>query len=137
MERLRRLNQCADEFWNAVTSAARKLHATEELKIGAGDLIVAVVENDRNTITIRNQGRNTTYPFADLPAGLALAIARRSMNEDDPQVQVLFGAGLMTVKDLKPVYIDEARRYWERAAASGADVEDLQATLTDSYKLVP
>ena len=95
-----------------------------------------VVENGRDSITIRNQGRNITYPLADLPAGLALAIARRSMDEDDPQTQVLFGAGLVTAKDSKPLYIDEARRYWERAAASGADVEDLLATLTDSYKLV-
>ena len=136
--RLQRLGQCANEFWNVVTTGARKLQATEELRIGSGDLdvIVVVVENGRDSITIRNQGRNIAYPLADLPAGLALAIARRSLNEADPQTQVLFGAGLVTVKDVKPEYIDEARRYWERAAASGADVEGLQATLTDSYKLV-
>ncbi|MHB8970164.1 MAG: hypothetical protein ACYC3X_16265 [Pirellulaceae bacterium] len=137
VERLRRLGQCADEFWNVVTSGARKLQATEEIKIGSGesDLVVIVVENGRDSITVRNQGRNIAYPLADLPAGLALAIARRNLNEDDPQSHVLFGAGLVTAKDMKPAYIDEARRYWERAAESGADVADLLATLTDSYKL--
>ncbi len=133
--RLQRLNQCADEFWNVVTVTARKLQPVEEINIGSGDLIVVVVETGRDSITIRNQGRNITYPLADLPAGLALAIARRSLNEDDPQTQVLLGAGLVTAKDTKPLHIDEARRYWERAASAGAAVEDLLATLSDSYKL--
>ncbi len=133
--RLQRLNQCANEFWNAVTAAARKLQPVEEISVGSGDLLVIVVEIGRDSITIRNQGLNTTYPFADLPTGLALAIARRSMDEDDPQTQVLFGAGLVTAKDTKPLHIDEARRYWERAASAGVAVEDLLATLTDSYKL--
>jgi hypothetical protein len=135
VSRLQRLGQCADEFWSAVTTAASKLRALEEIKIGSGNMLVIVVENGGDSITIRNQGRNTAYSLADLPAGLALAIARRGMNEDDPQTQVLFGAGLVTAKDVKPSHIDEARRYWERAEASGADVEDLQATLTDSYEL--
>ncbi len=91
--RLQRLNQCANEFWNAVTAAARKLQPVEEISVGSGDTAGhSCVEIGRDSITIRNQGLNTTYPFADLPTGLALAIARRSMDEDDPQTQVLFGA---------------------------------------------
>jgi hypothetical protein len=133
--RWQRLNQCAGEFWDIVTAAALKLQPVEEISIGSGELIVVVVETGRDSITIRNQGRNITYPLADLPAGLALAIARRNLNEDDPQNQVLFGAGLVTANDTKPLHIDEARRYWQRAASAGVAVEDLLATLTDSYKL--
>jgi hypothetical protein len=133
--RWQRLNQCAGEIGDVVTAAALKLQPVEEISIGSGELIVVVVETGRDSITIRNQGRNITYPLADLPAGLALAIARRNLNEDDPQNQVLFGAGLVTANDTKPLHIDEARRYWQRAASAGVAVEDLLATLTDSYKL--
>ncbi len=81
--RLRHLGQCAEQFWNVVATAARRLSATEELKFGSSDLIVVVVETDRDSVTIRNQGRNVKYSLADMPAGLALAIAHRSVNEND------------------------------------------------------
>ena len=132
--RLRHLGQCAEQFWNVVATAARRLSATEELKFGSSDLIVVVVETARDSVTIRNQGRNVKYSLADMPAGLALAIARRSVNENDAQTLVLFGACVATAKDLKPMHLDEARRYWEQAKERGADVDDLLATLTDKYE---
>jgi hypothetical protein len=135
VDRLRMLAELAEQFWSGVATATRKLQATQEIKVGSGDLIVVVVETGPDWLTIRNQGRNTRYLVAEMPPGLALAIARQSMNEDDPQTQLLFGAGLATVKDLKPAHLEEARRYWERAAAAGADAAPLQAALTDNYEL--
>jgi hypothetical protein len=132
--RLRHLGQRAEQFWNVVAAAARGLSAAEELKIGASDLIVVVVETARDSITIRNQGRNVKYSLTDMPPGLALAIARRAVNENDAQTLILFGACVATVKDLKPMHVDEARRYWEQAKERGADVNDLLAALTDKYE---
>ena len=130
VDRLQRLGQCADEFWNAVMTTARKLQATEEITFGAGELVVLVVENSARFDHDPPSGPEHTYPLADLPAGLALAIAALAvLNEEDPQTQVLFGAGLVTVKEVKPEHMEEARKYWERAAAAGAEVADLQATL--------
>ncbi|MHB8862515.1 MAG: hypothetical protein ACYC6N_08930 [Pirellulaceae bacterium] len=138
VERLQQLSRWAERFWNGVWATAHTLRAGQELQIGSEDLlIVAVVETSRDSITIRNQGRNMTYSLSDLPAGLALAIARQSMNETDPETYVLFGAGLVTAKDVKLLHIQEARRYWKAAAESGAEVADLQAVLADSYELVP
>lgn len=135
VERLRVLTEMAEQFWSGVATAIKQLQATQEIQVGSGDLIVVVVEVGPDWLTIRNQGRNTRYLVAELPPGLALAIARQSMNEDDPQTQLVFGAGLATVKDLKPIHLEEARRYWERAAAAGADAAPLQAALADQYEL--
>jgi hypothetical protein len=135
VDRLRMLAELAEEFWSGVATATKQLQATQEIQVGSGDLIVVVVETGPDWLIIRNQGRNTRYVVADLPPGLALAIARQSMNEDDPQTQLVFGAGLATVKDLKPVHLEEARKYWDRAAAAGADAAPLQAVLTDKYEL--
>jgi hypothetical protein len=135
VDRLQMLADLAEKFWSGVATATRQLQATQEIKVGSGDLIVVVVETGPDWLTIRNQGRNTRYLVAEMPPGLALAIARQSMNEDDPQTQLMFGAGLATVKDLKPAHLEEARRYWERAAAAGADAAPLQTVLTDTYEL--
>lgn len=135
VDRLRMLAELAEQFWSGVATATKQLQATQEIQVGSGDLIVVVVETGPDWLTIRNQGRNTRYVVAELPPGLALAIARQNMNEDDPQTQLVFGAGLATVKDLKPVHLEEARKYWERAAAAGADAAPLQAVLTDTYEL--
>ncbi|MHB0959865.1 MAG: hypothetical protein ACYC0X_29935 [Pirellulaceae bacterium] len=138
VERLQQLSRWAERFWNGVWATAHTLRAGQELQIGSEDLLtVVVVETSRDSITIRNQGRNMPYSLSDLPAGLALAIARQSMNETDPETYVLFGAGLVTAKDVKLLHIQEARRYWKAAAESGAEVADLQAVLADSYELVP
>jgi hypothetical protein len=134
VERLQRLADLAEQFWSGVATATRQLQATQEIRVGSGDLIVVVVEIGPDWLIVRNQGRNTRYLIGEMPPGLALAITRQSMNEDDPQTQLLFGAGLATVKDLKPVHLEEARRYWERAAAAGADAAPLQSVLTDKYE---
>ena len=90
-----------------------------------------VVETGQDSVTIHKDGRNVKYTLVDMPAGLALAIARRTADENDAQTLVLFGACLATAKDLTPAYVAEAQRYWEQAKLRGADVDDLLDLLAD------
>jgi hypothetical protein len=134
VERLRHVGQCAEQFWKVVATAIPRLNAAEELKIGsAEEVIVIVVETGQDFVTIRRDGRNVRYTLADMPTGLALAIARRTVDENDAQTLVLFGACLATAKDMTPAHTAEARRYWEQAKLRGADMDDLLDLLDDKY----
>lgn len=133
--RLRQLGTSAEAFWQVVATAIPRLRAAQELTIGASaDRLVIVVEAGPDSLTIRDQGRNTRYELATMPPGLALAIARSAVDVNDSQSLVLFGACAATVKDRQPVHVDEARRYWEQAQSRGADVDDLLGSLRDTYQ---
>jgi len=126
VERVRELGQRAEQFWAVVSDAAAQLHAAEELSIGtAGELVVVVVEAGPDAVTIRRDGRNVKYALAEMPAGLALAIARRVVDTREAETLVLFGACLLTARDATPAYVEQARRYWEQAQQLGADVDGL------------
>ncbi len=135
--RTRRLADCNERFWDVVTDVVGSFNGAEELSIGSGELVVIVVETGPRSLTIHNQGKNTRYSFVDMPPGLALAVARLRLNETEADDLVLLGAGLATVADRQAKYLDEARKYWTRAASAGAQVQDLLLTLTDKYDLTP
>jgi hypothetical protein len=126
VQQMRHLGQSAEQFWKLVADGLRGLAAAEELAVGSAEqLIVVVVEVNQDSITIRREGRNIKYALASMPAGLALAIARRTVDENDAESLVMFGACLATAKDVTPAYLEEARKYWEQARLRGADVDDL------------
>jgi hypothetical protein len=66
-----------------------------------------------------------------MPPGLALAIARTTLDLQSSEHLIIMGAGLATTREPKPLYTQEARGYWSRALAQGAEVADL-LTLLDS-----
>lgn len=133
--RLERLTGLSEQFWTNVRQAMGELGGAEELPIGDSGLIVIVVEVKPGAITIRRNGRNETYPFADMPPGLALAIADRTLDASSSDTPLMKGACLGSMKNSKQMHIDEARRYWELARTQGAEVDDLLKTLADSYEL--
>jgi hypothetical protein len=133
--RTRQLAEHAQGFWQTVAAVVAGFQGAEELKIGSGNLIVLVVEASPDSLTVRREGRNYSYSFREMPPGLALAIAKTRIRGDDPAGLLQLGACLATLTDRKPIYLDEARRYWLQAQAAGADVEQLLLTLTDSYDL--
>ncbi len=135
VRRLGRLAACGQQFWSVVAQVMRGFSGAEELTVGADELIVLVVETGPDWIIIRSQGKNTRYTLADMPVGLALAIARRRLDTGRVEDLILLGACLAAQADLNPTYVNEARRYWLQAQSAGADVDDLLQTLTDSYDL--
>jgi hypothetical protein len=133
--RLDRLTGLSEQFWTTVRQAMGELRGAEELEIGDSGLIVIVVEAKPDAITIRRNGRNESYRLADMPPGLALAIADRTLDASSSDTPLMKGACLGAMKNPKQMHIDEAKRYWERARTQGAEVDDLLKTLTDSYGL--
>jgi hypothetical protein len=131
--RLQRVVGLSEEFWTIVRQAMSELQGAEELPIGDSGLIVIVVEARPGTIVIRRSGRNESYPVADIPPGLAFAIADRKLDPRTAETALMKGACLAAMKNPKPIHVEEARRYWEMARSQGAEVDDLLATLTDSY----
>ncbi|MBM4090514.1 MAG: hypothetical protein FJ276_13990 [Planctomycetes bacterium] len=131
VDRLRILAGHAQRFWDAVSQTTRNFQGAEELQLGDGSAIVAVVDAGADWIIVRHSGVNDRFSFPDMPPGLALAIARLTLNASNPDHLILLGAGLAAHKDGKQVYRDEARRYWLQAQSRGADVSRLLALLND------
>ncbi len=134
LSRLDQLAVCAERFWMAVRQAMRELRGAEELAIGDSGLIVIVVEVKPDGITIRRNGRNETYLLADMPPGLALAIADRALDASTADAALLKGACLAAMKNPQPIHLEEATRFWEQARQQGAEVDPLLQTLTDTYE---
>jgi hypothetical protein len=133
--RLDRLIGLSQQFWTIVRQAMSELRGAEELPIGDSGLIVIVVDVQPDAITIRRSGRNETYLVADMPPGLAFAIADRRLAANAVETPLMKGACLGAMKNPKQIHVEEAKRYWELARTKGAEVDDLLATLTDSYEL--
>jgi hypothetical protein len=137
VRRWQRLASGSREFWRVVAEAVSRFQGAEELSFDSGALVVLVVETGPDWITIRREGRNERYTLADLPPGLALAIAKTQLDAGRADHLVLLGACLATAAAQKPAYAERARHYWLQAQAAGADVEDLILTLSDPPELTP
>lgn len=137
VNRLQTLAQYTQQFWQVVAAALQSVRAAEELTFDSGQLVVLVVETGPDWITVRREGRNERYALNKMPPGLALALAKRQLDPERAEDLLLLGACLATCEQPKPLYLEEARKYWLQAQAAGADVDDLLQTLTDSYQLAP
>lgn len=114
------LSQAVDQFWKTVRSSMTQMPSGQELEVG--ETRVLVVESKPERIVIRLLGENRRYSIDDLPAGLAEAIAAQLLKKDTAESQVFLGAFHLVDRPGDP---ETARRLWNQAAASGADVKDL------------
>lgn len=112
-----------EEFWRGVTQATASLRSTEELPIG--ETMVIVVEADRERIVVRAAGRNRTYAVREMPTALVRAVVEQRFQKG-PDTQILLGAFLAVDPKGDPA---EARRLWQAAKNSGADVGLLMEAL--------
>jgi len=112
-----------EEFWRGVAQATASLRSTEEIPIG--ETIVIVVEADRERIVVRAAGRNRTYAVREMPAALVRAVVEQRFQKG-PDTQILLGAFLAVDPKGDPA---EARRLWQAAQSSGADVDVLMQAL--------
>jgi hypothetical protein len=119
-----------------VASVVEGFRGAEEITAGAGSFVVLVVETGPDSITVRKEGRNFRYTFQTMPPGLALAIAREQLDGHNAEDLLQLGACLASTADRKRLYLEEARKYWLRARAAGADVDRLLLTLTDPAQWV-
>lgn len=127
----------SQQFWRVVTAACASFRGAEELHFPENDLVVLVVESGPEEITVRKSGRNLRYSVKEIPPGLAIAIAKTQLDTNRPESLLQLGSFLAAQANRKPRYLEEARKYWERAAAAGGDVSALLTTLPDSSQVTP
>jgi len=105
------------------------VQAGADFKVGSTR--VAVVEPGADEIVIRMQGRNVRYGIADMPAGLALAMAQAWFDET-PANKVLLGAFLLADPNGNN---EDARELWTKAQQQGVPMDDL-LPLLDQFTVV-
>jgi hypothetical protein len=122
------LGTFVEGFWEAVREGKKGLSDAGELQVG--NTVVSIVEVGDDHLTIRAAGENRRYASDQLPAGLAMAIAKRWFDER-PDNKVFLGAFLFVDPRTD---VADAKRMWEEAASAGIDVKHLLALLPFAAK---
>ncbi len=112
--RVEQLLGAIEGFWNSVQNGLAHLDGGVELILGAER--VMVVEADRSHLVLHTAGENRTFRPAELPAALAVVIARQGFTADQRSFDLQVGAFHAIDK-----YGDrfEARRRLGRAGSKG------------------
>lgn len=131
--RLKEVGGYVRQFRTAVELASQEFEAAEAFKVGTSTQ-VSFVEATPQTITIHHLGRNKTYPYADLPPGLAATISDFKLDPADPVSRVVKGAFYAVSKgEQRQALHDKAKTWWEEAQLGGVDLKHLMPFLTDDY----
>lgn len=128
VERLAELTHYAAEFWAGMDDAWNSLSNGMELQVSSR--IVNVVEVSPDDLIVHVDGQNRRYARAKLPSSLRKSIIESWLDPAAPSSDLIRGAFYATQD---PPNKQAAREYWKSAQRRGADVQQLMATLTDSY----
>jgi hypothetical protein len=120
------------QFREAVAAAVQSMQAAETFKVSSGTE-VAFVEGFPDMVTLRVLGRNSTYPFRDLPPALALAIAERKLPARNATSAVVKGAYLAIHKQRDNRAEEKAKAFWEEAEMGGVKTAHLMPFFSDHY----
>jgi hypothetical protein len=134
--RLKGLAAHAERFQTAIADAVQGLKSGESFRVGTSTE-VAFVEATPGKVTLRVSGMNRTYPLAELPVGLAMALADLKLPASDPATKLAKGAYLALHKVPDPAAKardeEKAKALWKEAASEGAEIAELEAALNDNY----
>jgi hypothetical protein len=129
-DRLRLLTDYLTQFWSVVGDSLAGLEVGEEIIVR--DMPVAVIAATRDSLEVRTQGESHRFTIGNMPAGLALALAKMRLNENAPSTKMMSAALYAVQKD--DSFHTTARKLWEEAASAGVDVGDLPLVLEDRYE---
>ena len=129
-DRLTRLTDYVDGFWRATEDSLAKLQGGTEIVVDGKRMIV--VENGRQELVVRMDGRNTTLQKDNLPLALEIALAERWFDEGAATTKVFRGAMMAVTPGFDP---NQARELWRQAVSEGAQISDLEQVLDDNYDL--
>ena len=113
LERLQILTDNLEQFWGEVRKAVSKMQPTEELELK--DTRVAVIEADRQQLTVRMAGQSRHFLIMELPAPLLQAIVDQSFAPTAGS-KVVVGTFLAMDREGDR---RQARKLWEAAARAG------------------
>ncbi len=132
VSRLKQVGGYVKQFRDAVAAAVQGFEAGATFMVGTSTQ-VAVVEGFPDKVILRIAGMNRTFPFREMPPGLAVAIADQKLDGADPVSRVVKGAYLLVHKRADDESRDKARTLWNEAQAGGVDMAPLMPFLTDDY----
>ncbi len=102
------------QFRKAIEAATSEMEAASSFQVGSSTT-VGVVETFPDKIILRVAGMNRTYPFQDLPIGLAVAIADFKLEQIRPVSLVVKGAYVAVDKRVDSEQLDKAKAWWQEA----------------------
>ncbi len=128
VERIEELEHYAREFWAGMDDAWKSL--SDDMELQVGKKLVKVVDVSPDGILVHVDGQNRRYARDKLPGSLQKSIIESWLDPSAPSSDLIRGAFYATQD---PPNRQAAREHWKSAQRRGADVEQLTATLTDSY----
>jgi hypothetical protein len=132
LARLQMLAGYAKDFRSALVEALNSLQATDEIEVGTST-VVAVVSASSDKISIRTAGITKSYAIDDLPPGLAVAIANKWLDPQNPVNLVIKGAYVASLNETRADRIAKVREWWQEAVGKGVNIGDLEQVLEDKY----
>jgi hypothetical protein len=130
--RLKEVAGYVQQFRQALAAAAMELQGGDVFMVG-NSTQVAFVEGRTDRVILRISGMNRQYPFNDMPAGLAVAMADLKLAGADPVSRVVKGAYLLVHKRPTDDAFAKAKAWWEEAELGGVDLKHLMPFLSDDY----
>jgi hypothetical protein len=113
------LHHYIERFWNAVRESMKTIESGTDFAMGNSDRASVVeVSNDRERVTLRIRGKNTTYNVLGLPADVAVGLAEKWLARDDVNSKV-FVAAFLAVESAEN--LGTAQQMLNRAKAAGSD----------------
>lgn len=134
LSRLKEVEGYVKQFHERLVQSATGMDGGESFKVGSST-IVGMIEANPKQVVLRIAGQNKTFQYADLPVGLAGALADMKLSATDPVSRVVKGAYVAVHRSATPDQLQLAKSWWEEATLGGADVSHLMPFLTDSYDL--
>ncbi|MBL8828702.1 MAG: hypothetical protein JNM18_17105 [Planctomycetaceae bacterium] len=127
IERMKKLVEANQKFWESAVAGAQSLKAADELKAG-DELLATVTEVDENKAMVKFEERNQALLFKSpdkWPAKLLVACAEKALGKGSEAANVAIASYLMI--DPKGDR-DQAKQLLEAAGAAGAPLlEELNA----------
>jgi len=111
-------------FVDAVQAGIPKFAAADELTLG--DRVMIVIESGPDRLTVRDEGQRREFTAANMPAALALHVAKAGIDENTAEARRAFGAFHAAVAEGDR---DLAKQLWQQAAADGQEMALLEPLL--------
>jgi len=131
-ERLQELSRLVDQCVIAIQMTIPTFEAGSVLTIG-GSTQISIVEANKEHLIIRRNGSNTTYKLDEIPLGLSIALADRSLDSNEPVNLVVKGAFVLA-RARDDAARTKAHEWFAEAKARGVkDVDRLMPVFDDKY----
>ena len=130
-ERLAQFGRFSETGYQAFERSRTELQPGDKLAIGNREIEIAA--NSSDSLELQSLSGKKSYPWSELPLGIALAILERALPDEEPEslaAQAAYLALYQAEHDLAQDHID---RLLEESQGQGSVREDFGQALSDTY----